>query len=503
MNGSPKTILKHAAIVALLFCLGMIVAYGFWLVGLKAESDFMVFVLAVTIAILETGSGGWGVLLGVLYILAYDYFFTMPYHQLRIFNLNDWVACAVFIVVAVILNTLTARLQRQVGIAERDARVLGRLNKMSTGLINSTSAEGACRYSANELSRILDRPVSITLGEPAEDDEAARACYHDGYATGSGESIYALERNKYLPLNSKQGTLGVVAIDCASGDIDRASKSFVNSVITQTSIAVERNNLEKESVRQEVEMKHERFKTTLLRSISHDLRTPLTGIAGSAEYLRENAETTDAATRDKLLADIVEDSEWLTDMVNSLLDMTRMQDSGAPLEKEPEVVDDVIADAVSRVARRSGTHEISVHAPQKVTLVPMNGQLIRQTLINLIDNALKHTRPGAHIDVGAEQQGDEMVFFVSDNGGGIDPAKLDRVFDLFYTQDRTPAGDGLTSGRQSSIGLGLSICRSIVEAHGGWIRAENNDQGGTTFSFGLPMGQKPEETADAPARKEE
>ena len=117
----------------------------------------------------------------------------------------------------------------------------------------------------------------------------------------------------------------------------------------------------------------------------------------------------------------------------------------------------------------------------------MNGELIRQTLINLIDNALKHTRPNARVEVSAEQQGGDMVFSVSDDGGGIDPDKLDRVFDMFYTQDRIPTGDGLTSGRQMSIGLGLSICRAIVEAHGGWIRVENNDAGGATFTFGLPL----------------
>lgn len=502
MNGDPKTVLKHVGIVALLFCLGMIVAYGFWLVGLNAESDFTVFVLAVTIAILETGSGGWGVLLGVLYILAYDYFFIVPFHQLRIFNLNDWVACAVFIVVAVILNTLTARLQRQVGIAERDARVLRRLNKMSRGLINSTSAEGACRYSANELSRILDRHVTITLGKPAEDNDAANACFKYGYATGAGESAYALERDKYLPLSSKQGTLGVVTIDCSEGDIDRTSKSFVNSVITQTSIALERNNLEKESIKRQVDMRHERFKTMLLRGISHDLRTPLTGIANNAEYLRENASTIKTATRDKLLSDIEEDSEWLTDMADSLLDVTHMQDSDAPLEKNPEVADEVIADAVSRVARRRGTHEISVHTPERATLVPMNSRLIRQTLVNLIDNAFKHTKPGAHVDVSAEQRGDEMVFSVSDDGGGIDPSKIDRVFDLLSAQNRIPSGDDPDSERSTGTGLGLSICRSIVEAHGGWIRAENNDRGGATFSFGLPIENEPASATNSEAGEE-
>lgn len=499
--------LRNVGIVALLFVAGIATSFGFSQLGLEPEASFLLFILGVLIASLETDSGLWGIGLGVMYLLVYDLFFAAPHLSLFIFNWTDAVTLVIFAVVALITGALTNRMKQQVEIAESRALVLRRLSKISAGLIDSTSAEGACAFSAELLGKMIERPVSIRLGSPesaqggdkreAPDDEhckldatqrndadreAERECFAQGYQTGAGMAGYAGCTMRYLPLSAKSQVLGVVEIDCTQGGIDRAAKSLAESVIKQTVIAVERNELEEHARADELRIEREQFKTTLLRSVSHDLRTPLAGIQGNAELLEKSFDQIGADERGALLASISNDARWLADMIDNLLGMTRVQDEDVPLDFQPEVVDDVIGDAVMREMPYREDHRIVAEPPDDVELVPMDGKLIRQVLVNLIDNAIKHSAPASTITVSAAREGDRMVFRVADDEGGIAPEMLDRVFGRFVSEGAEP-------GRKSGIGLGLSICKAIVEAHDGTISACNNAKGGATFSFSLPVEQ--------------
>ena len=488
--GGATGVARNVGVVALLFAAGIAAALGFSLIGLELEASFLVFILGILIASIETESGLWGIGLGVMYLLVYDLFFVTPHLSLAIFNRTDAVTLVIFAIVAFITGALTNRMRQQVAIAEHNARVLRRLNKISAGLIDSTSAEGACAFSADMLSTMLEAPVEIRLGAPdadaiaarssADDAKAAAECYEQGYQTGAGVSGYAGCRLRFIPLSAKTKVHGTVSIDCAEGGLDRASKSFLESVLKQTVIAVERNELEEHARADELKIERERFKTTLLRSVSHDLRTPLAGIQGNAEFLERNLDAVDAGERAALLGSISKDARWLAEMIDNLLGMTRVQDEDVPLDFRPEVVDDVIGDAVMHEMPYRGDHEIIVTPPEDVELVPMDGTLIRQVLVNLIDNAIKHAAPAARIWVSTERDGDRMLFRVADEGGGIDPTLLDKIFGRFVSEGAVP-------GRKSGIGLGLSICKAIVEAHDGTIVAYNNDCGGATFEFALPM----------------
>ena len=477
--------LRNAGIAGLLFVAGIAAAFGFSLLGLGPEASFLLFVLGVLIASIETDSGLWGIVLGVLYLLVYDFFFLVPHMALPILNRNDAITLVIFAIVALITGALANQMKQQVQIAEQNARVLRRLNKISTGLIDSTSAEGACDFSSAALQKILERDVAITLGPPSGDD-AAVECFEQGYQTGAGLPGYAGCTTRYLPLAAKSRTYGVVAVDCSEGDVDPSSKTFLDSVITQTVIAIERNELEEHARADDLKIERERFKTTLLRSVSHDLRTPLAGIQGNAELLQKNFDQIAPADRDALLLSISSDARWLAEMIDNLLGMTRVQDEDVPLDFQPEVVDDVIGDAVMREMPYRGDHEITVEPPEEVVTVPMDGKLIRQALMNLIDNAIKHSSASSHIRVSAEREGEAMVFRVADDGGGIAPDMLEKVFGRFVTED-------VESSQKSGMGLGLSICRAIVEAHGGHIVARNNDEGGATLEFTLPMHHDDEE----------
>lgn len=475
-------VLRNLGIVVLLFIAGIAMSFGFSSVGLEPEASFLLFIVGILIASLETDSGLWGVALGVMYLVVYDLFFAVPHLSLMIFNRTDVVTLVVFAIVALVTGALANRMKQQVKIAERNALVLKRLSKVSAGLIDSTSAEGACEFASDTLSRVLDRNVSVIFGKPS-DDAVALECFERGYQTGFGAGGPEGCLNWYLPLSVKMRVYGVVAVDCSNGRLDKAGRAFLDLAIKQTIIAIERNNLEEHARADELKIEREKFKTTLLRSVSHDLRTPLAGIQGNAEFLEKNFDQIEEDERKTLLSTMSGDARWLAGMIDNLLNMTRVQDDDVPLNFQPEVVDDVIGDAVMREMPYCGQHSVEVAALHDVILVPMDGKLIRQVLVNLIDNAFKHSDPTSVVRISAERDGDRVVFCVADSEGGIAPEKLNKIFGRFVSEDAGPNGKG-------GIGLGLSICEAIVEAHDGGIRAYNNDEGGASFEFWLPMQRK-------------
>ena len=218
--------------------------WGFSLLGVSTLVAFPVFVLGVLIASLETDSGLWGAALGVAYLLSYDFLFTAPLFTLKVLSRTDVAALVIFLVVSLIMGVITHRMSRQVQAAERTACALGRLNRLSVGLLESSTPQAACSFAQEFLTRVLRRPVTITLGEPpAEGSAAARACYERRSPTGYGEPGWRDVTEKFLPLGMKGRLYGVVAIDCSSGDVDSGSLSLVNAVVAQTLVAVERNEL--------------------------------------------------------------------------------------------------------------------------------------------------------------------------------------------------------------------------------------------------------------------
>ena len=201
-------------------------------------------VLGVLIASLETDSGLWGAALGVAYLLSYDFLFTAPLFTLKVLSRTDVAALVIFLVVSLIMGVITHRMSRQVQAAERTACALGRLNRLSVGLLESSTPQAACSFAQEFLTRVLRRPVTITLGEPpVAGSAAARDCYERRSPTGYGEPGWRDATEKYLPLGMKGRLYGVVAIDCSSGDVDSGSLSLVNAVVAQTLVAVERNEL--------------------------------------------------------------------------------------------------------------------------------------------------------------------------------------------------------------------------------------------------------------------
>jgi two-component system sensor histidine kinase KdpD len=236
---------------------------------------------------------------------------------------------------------------------------------------------------------------------------------------------------------------------------------------------------ESEAARQrEMEVEKERMRNALLSSVSHDFRTPLTAIVGSASALLNREEIRSNPKAFELLENIQDEGERLSRQIHNLLEATRLESHAVEVRKELYPLDEIIGNALERLSKSLKNREVAVTIDENLPAIPMDGLLIEQVFTNLLENALRHTPLQTPIKISAVTSDNSVLVSVSDKGRGITPADLERVFEKFY-HDRTSPG----------VGLGLAICRGIVNAHGGRIWAENLAEGGAVFKFTLPMGQ--------------
>lgn len=227
-------------------------------------------------------------------------------------------------------------------------------------------------------------------------------------------------------------------------------------------------------------MEKEQLRSQLLRGISHDLRTPLTVIAGASNLIAESDGRLEDENIVSLAKDISNQAEWLIRMIENILNMTKIDSGNFLIDKKPEAVEDVINNAVTNVKGRIAERKIAVDIPKDVLMVEMDGKMIVQVFVNLLDNAIKHTDEDGEIYIRVGHEEGKITFSVEDNGTGISSEIREHIFDEFVTGPRG------TQDAAQGIGLGLAICKAIVNAHGGEIRAENGNRGGAVFSFSIP-----------------
>lgn len=230
----------------------------------------------------------------------------------------------------------------------------------------------------------------------------------------------------------------------------------------------------------------EQLRANLLRSVSHDLRTPLTSITGNADMLLDDSVSLPQATRRQLLQDIYDDATWLRTVMENLLAVTRLEDGEVTLNTDVELIDDVIEEAMRHVSREAKHYDIVVAPPNDLLLARMDPQVIVQVIVNLVNNAIAHTPKGSTITITSYREQGMVAVEVADNGPGVPDKDKEQVFDLFYKS----SDEGADARR--NVGLGLSLCRSIIQAHGGTIRVEDAIPHGARFIFTLPAEEVPQ-----------
>ena len=261
--------------------------------------------------------------------------------------------------------------------------------------------------------------------------------------------------------------------------LDAFENNIVLSILGECALALESEQMAAEKEEAAVLAKNEQLRANLLRAISHDLRTPLTSISGNASNLLTNESTFDEATRHQIYADIYDDSLWLINLVENLLSVTRINKGEIQLHLTAELMDEVIAEALQHVSRQSAEHTIRVISSDDLILAKVDAKLMVQVVINIVDNAVKYTPPGSTIVISTEKRKDKVIVKIADDGPGIPDEAKPRIFDMFYT------GAGKIADSRRSLGLGLALCKSIIDAHGGTLSVSDNKPHGAVFTFTL------------------
>jgi two-component system sensor histidine kinase KdpD len=461
----------------------------------------MVYLLAIIIVSTRFGYGS-SLVATVLSVLLVDFFFVPPYFSFAVSDFQHIVTFLVMFVVAVVISSLTKRVREQANSARYREQRTGSLYALTRELAGTRATASLARVAVRHLHELFDAKVALLLegadgvlanvavGEFAFLPDAREqgvidwVWTHDkpaGVATDTLPSSAAL----YIPLHEARGRVGVLGVAAADPlrFVDPEQRGLLDVFAAQVSSALERARFAEEAQQVQLQMEAERLRSSLLSSVSHDLRTPLGVITGASSALLEPNGVVDAGARRDLLLTIHEEGQRLNRLVRNLLDMTKITSGAIRVKKEWQPLEEVVGAALSRMDEQLQGWTIKVSLPEDLPLVPIDAVLIEQVLINLLENAAKYTPRGTELEIAAHADGARVVVDVMDRGPGVPPELLDKIFEKFYRLPRERAGSG--------AGLGLAICRGIVEAHGGSISATNREGGGQTFRFTIPIEGMP------------
>ena len=491
--------LKELAVSTILLLLSTLLGYLFSSLGFTEANIITIYMLGVLITAILTRSKICWVISSVASVLVFNFLFTEPRFSFFAYGSGYPVTFVIMLAASLIIGGTTEKLKTR----ERQATQTAYRTKIlfdANQLIQKASDETEIfQVTANQLQRLLNRKIVVFDDKaqkiyisPTENDSSAipSDCEQivwqitkSNVKAGKGTNIYPDSEYEYFPICKSGKNYGVIGIFVGEKSIDSFDESIVVSVIGECAIAIDGIINAKERERVAVLAKNEQLRANLLRSISHDLRTPLTSISGNASNLISNGNDIDDATKKQIYEDVYNDSLWLINLVENLLAVTRLEEGRMNINLTTELVGDVIAEALKHIHTKSEKQKIIVIQPDDLLLAKMDARLIVQVLINLLDNAIKYTPPDSQITLTAKRSGSTVCISVADNGNGIEDEQKSRVFDMFYT------GANKIVDCRRSIGLGLSLCKSIVNAHGGEITITDNVPHGVIFTFTLPVGE--------------
>lgn len=463
----------------------------------------MVYIFSVLLISRMTEGYIYGIISSVISVLTFNFFFTEPYFSLNAIQSGYPLTFVIMLLVALITSALTVRIKAEARLAvkrEHRTEVLYEINKM---LLITRGLDRIVDLTNDYVVRLFGRSVVFFTIDPehgedgrtmqAEDDidgsvlnsadekAVAHWVFLNHKRAGAGTDTLAGAAAFYMPVVSQGKVLAVWGISCEKENLDHNARLFLRMIASQVAMALERQHLSDEQRNIMVESEKEKMRSTLLRAISHDLRTPLASILGASSAIRESGKALDESTRDSLVTNIQEESQWLIRMVENLLSVTRINENASNLVESLEAAEEVVGEAVSRIKQRFPSREISVHVPEEFLEVPMDGTLIVQVLINLLENAIKYSPGDSPVEIHLEKDGKWARFEVLDHGKGISSEDFPYLFTGYKP------GENRSVDSSRGMGIGLSICKTIIKAHKGELEAENRKDGGAVFRFTLPL----------------
>ncbi|HMK90217.1 MAG TPA: sensor histidine kinase KdpD [Methylocystis sp.] len=468
-----------AAALSVAFATGAGLALDRWL---HLPNLSMIFLVAVIFCALRLGLVS-AIAAAVLSFLAFDFFFVEPIYQFSISQPQEFLALVVFLVVAVITGVLAGRVRHHSLQLTQRIDAARALFEFSRKLAGAASLDDVAWVAAAQTQKALGARAVVTLA-PQEDElrlaaawppidelevadmSSARWAHEKGENAGWRTGTLPNARFQFRPLLTPRGVVGVLGVEPKTRDapLSPQEERLLSSILDQTATAIDRARLIEQSIRAAALEANEKLRTTLLSSLSHDLRTPLASITGAVTSLRELGEKMSASERQDLLASIEEEAGRLSRFVKNLLDMSRIEAGALEVRRDWVDVADAARAATARARKTFPDMKINLSVAASLPFIRADANLLQQVLFNLLDNA--HKYGGGSASVHARQEGQEVVVTVTDEGPGVKPADLERIFEKFYR-------GGRPDGRKAGTGLGLSICRGLVEAMGGAIIAQS------------------------------
>jgi two-component system, OmpR family, sensor histidine kinase KdpD len=444
----------------------------------------------------------------LLSVVAYNFFFLPPLYTTTITDPENIIAMVSFVIVAVIVSNLTSRVRSQAIAARQRAQTTEQLYLFSRKLSAAVTLEDLLWASADHIALMLRVEVVLLLsaeGEPIlsaahppgdglseADLAAARWCWSNDRAAGRDGEAHTGAGRLFLPMHTGRGVVAVIGLKAErpGAPLSTDQRRLLEALCDQAALAIERIHLAQDVDRARLAVETDRLRSALLTSISHDLRTPLASILGAATSLTTQPEALDEAGKREMITTIQEEAERLNRFIGNLLDMTRLESGAVVPRSSMADLSEIVGSALERAARILDLHPVEVRLPPDLPMLKLDVVLFEQVLFNLLDNAAKYTAPGSLIRLQARHEGEVVELRILDQGDGIPPADLDRIFDKFY---RVLAADR----RRAGTGLGLAICRGFVEAMGGTITAGNRaDRPGGVFTLTLPVPRQPRPLAE-------
>jgi two-component system sensor histidine kinase KdpD len=437
----------------------------------------------------------------VLSVLAFDFFFIPPYFSFAVSDGRHVLTFGFMFFIGYIISGLTLRIREQADAARQRERRTAALYSLSKELVHERGIERLSATAVKHISEVFSCQTVILIPDengrliiPAtgqhtfaldqREEGVAQWAYDHRERAGLGTDTLPGAKALYLPLIAASRTVGVLGIlpgpvaEPFDPDQYHALESFAN----QTAMAIERGFLVEEAQQALLKAETEALRNTLLSSVSHDLRTPLAAITGASTTLLQQEVVLDQAGRQELLKTIYEEAEHLNQIIRNVLDMIKLESGAIKIKKEWQSLEEIVGVTINRLSEKIRDRQLIVKLPEDLPLIPFDPLLIEQALMNLLENALKYTPQGTPIELSASVKKDSIEVELADRGPGIRHGGEEEIFDKFVRGSH--AGGGM--------GLGLTICRAIITAHGGRIWAENREGGGAVFRFTLPIQGQPQ-----------
>jgi len=478
------------AIVIILLCAGLSAALRPYLEPLN-----LVMIFLFGMVLIAAVSGPWPTIVSsIVSIAVLDYFFIPPYGTFAVYENKYITAFVTIFLTSIVIAVQAERLRRRIDLVQKREKDANFLYEMAKELSSSSSHSLITEVACSHIAKVFDCKTTVLMpddkgqlqkvgarkgsGINYREESVAEWAYQKGEMAGFGTKTLPTSTGLYLPLVAEKKVIGVLDIMPYEGKpFTQETLASLQTFTEVVAASLQRATIAKTAEKHKVEMEGERSRNVLLNSISHDLRTPLATIIGASENLEFSSNLDEAKEHGQ---SIHSEAKRLTKVLNNILQVTKLESGNLTLNKQPYFINELIGAALQRSKMVLGNRMVNVHLQENMPLVEVDGLLIEQVIVNLLENAAKYTTLGSAITIlGTHFSKVDITISIKDSGPGIPEGAAEKVFEKFYREGRKDAPAG--------AGLGLAICKAIINTHGGAIHAENSPTGGAVFSFTLPI----------------